>query len=177
MVAHIKSTADNQRIARHLGLNTEVLALIQHRSNPSILNRLDYKIENANDKMRDDSLQPAERAEIALRKFGRLSDSEVVTPAKVADEMLSILPFNELNANKDAKFLDIAAKQGEFTIALYKTFGDKVKNSIYAIPTSKLTYELTRKVYSLLGMPIENIFADFTSYDLIGDNNENIKRD
>lgn len=124
--------------------------------------------------MRDDSLQPAERAEIALRKFGRLSDSEVVTPAKVADEMVSILPFNELNANKDAKFLDIAAKQGEFTIALYKTFGDKVKNNIYAIPTSKLTYELTRKVYSLLGMPIENIFAEFTSYDLIGDNNENI---
>ena len=109
-----------------------------------------------------------------MRKFGRLSDSEIVTPAKVADEMVAILPFEELNNKEDAKFLDIAAKQGEFSIALYKRFGEKVKARLYAVPTSTLAYEFTRKIYTLLGMPVENIFSDFTSYDLIGNNNEKI---
>lgn len=174
VIAQIPATEDNRRIAKHLGLNAEVLTLIQRKSNPFILRKFDYKIENTNDLMRDNSLQPIERVEVAMRKFGRLSDSEVVTPAKVADEMVSILPLEELNAKEDARFLDIASKQGEFSIALYKQFGEKVKNSLYAIPTSKLTYEFIRKVYTLLGMPVENIFADFTSYDLIGENNEEI---
>ena len=88
--------------------------------------------------------------------------------------MVAILPFEELNKKEDAKFLDIASKQGEFTIALYKRFGEKVKARIYAIPTSTLAYEFTRKIYTLLCMPIENIYSDFNSYDLIGKNNEKI---
>lgn len=174
VIAQIPATDDNQRIAKNLGLNVGILKLIQRKSNPFILRKFDYKIENTNDLVRDDKLKPIERVEVAMRKFGRLSDSEVVTPAKVADEMVSILPFDELNAKEDAKFLDIASKQGEFTISLYKRFGDKAKAHIYAIPTSTLTYEFTRKTYKLLEMPVENIFADFTSYDLIGENNEQI---
>ncbi|WP_288351511.1 Eco57I restriction-modification methylase domain-containing protein [Bacteroides caecimuris] len=174
VIAQIPTTEDNRRIARNLGLNVGILKLIQSKSNPFVLRKFDYKIENTNDLVRDKSLQPIERVEVAMRKFGRLSDSEVVTPAKVADEMVSILPFEELDAKGDAKFLDIASKQGEFTIALYKKFGDKAKEYIYAIPTSALTYEFTRKAYKLLEMPVENVFADFTSYDLIGENNEKI---
>ena len=174
VIAQIPATEDNKRIAKHLGLNVDVLKLIQRKSNPFVLRKFDYKIENTNDLVRDDKLKPIERVEVAMRKFGRLSDSEVVTPAKVADEMVAILPFDELNAKEEAKFLDIASKQGEFTIALYKKFGDKAKENIYAIPTSKLTYEFTRKTYKLLGMPVGHIFADFTSYDLIGENNETI---
>lgn len=174
VITQITATDDNQRIANNLGLNVGILKLIQCKINPSVLNRIDYKIENTNDLVRDDKLKPIERVEVALRKFGRISDSEVVTPAKIADEMVSILPFDELNAKEDAKFLDIASKQGEFTISLYKKFGDKVKEHIYAIPTSTLTYEFTHKTYKLLGMPVENIFTDFTSYDLIGENNEQI---
>ena len=174
VIAQILATDDNRRIARNLGLNVGILKLIQCKSNPFVLRKLDYKIENTNDLMCDDNLVPIERVEVAMRKFDRLSVSEVVTPAKVADEMVSILPFDKLNAKGDAKFLDIASKQGEFTIALYKKFGDKAKEHIYAIPTSELTYEFTRKTYKLLGMPIENVFTDFTSYDLIGDDNEKI---
>lgn len=135
---------------------------------------MDFKIENVNDLIRDTALTPIERVEVAMRKFGRLSDSEIVTPAKVADEMVAMLPFEELDNKEDAKFLDIAAKQGEFSIALYKRFGEKVKTRLYAIPTSTLAYEFTRKIYTLLEMPVENIFSDFTSYDLIGNNNEKI---
>lgn len=174
VIAQIPATDDNRRIAKNLGLNEGILKLIQRKSNPFILRKFDYKIENTNDLVRDDKLKPIERVEVAMRKFGRLSDSEVVTPAKVADEMVSILPFDELNAKEDAKFLDIASKQGEFTISLYKRFGDKAKTHIYAIPTSVLTYEFARKTYKLLEMPVENIFADFTSYDLIDENNEQI---
>ena len=176
VIEQIPATNDNRRIAGNLGLKVDILKLIQRKSNPFVLRMFDYKIENTNDLVRDDNLAPIERVEVAMRKFGRLSDSEVVTPAKVADEMVSILPFDELKAKVNAKFLDIASKQGEFTIALYKKFGDIVKDSIYAIPTSLLTYEFIRKTYKLLGMPVENIFANFTSYDLVGENNKQIIR-
>ncbi len=174
VIAAIPATADNRRIANHLGLDRKVLELIQKKSNPFILRDLDYKIENTNDLIRDAALHPMERVEIAMRRFGRLSDSEIVTPAKVADEMVAILPFEELNEKADAKFLDIASKEGEFSVALYRRFGEKVKPGLYAIATSTLAYEFTRKVYTLLGMPVENIYADFTSYDLIGENNNEI---
>lgn len=174
IIASIQATEDNRRIAKNLGLDINLLNITQQKSNPFILQKLDYKIENTNDLIRDTALQPIERVEVAMRKFGRLSDSEIVTPAKVADEMVAILPFEELNNKKGAKFLDIASKQGEFSIALYKRFGEKVKASLYAIPTSALAYEFTRKIYALLGMPIENIYSDFNSYDLIGENKEKI---
>lgn len=174
VISAIQATGDNRRIAKNLGLDINVLNIIQEKSNPFILQKLDYKIENTNDLIRDVALQPIERVEVAMRKFGRLSDSEIVTPAKVADEMVAILPFEELDNKEDAKFLDIASKQGEYSIALYKKFGEKVKARLYAIPTSTLAYEFTRKIYTLLGMPVENIFSDFNSYDLIGENNEKI---
>lgn len=174
VITQIQNNENNQRIRRHLGLDVNILKLIQSKSSPFILRDFDYKIENINDLMRDAELTTIERVEVAMRKFGRLSDSEIVTPAKVADEMVSILPFDKLNQKDEIRFLDIATKQGEFTIAIYKKFGEKVRNSIYAIPTSKLTYEFTRKVYSLLGMPVENVFSDFTSYDLIKERKEEL---
>lgn len=174
IITAIPETEDNQRIAHNLGLDVKILQVIQQKSNPFILQKMDFKIENVNDLIRDTTLTPLERVEVAMRKFGRLSESEIVTPAKVADEMVAILPFEELYNRDDAKFLDIASKEGEFSIALYKRFGEKVKTKLYAIPTSTLAYEFTRKIYTLLGMPIENIFSDFNSYDLISKNNEKI---
>ena len=174
IIVAIQTTEDNRRIAKNLGLDINLLNIIQQKSNPFILQKLDYKIENTNDLIHDTTLQPIERVEVAMCKFGRLSDSEIVTPSKVADEMVAILPFEKLDNKENTKFLDIASKQGEFSIALYKRFGEKVKTNLYAIPTSTLTYEFTRKIYTLLGMPIENIFSDFNSYDLIGENKEKI---
>ena len=174
VIVAITQTSDNRRIANHLGLDRKVLEVIQEKSNPFILHDLDYKIENTNDLIRGAPLRPMERDEIAMRRFGRLSDSEIITPEKVADEMVAILPFEELSEKADAKFLDIASKEGEFSVALYRRFGEKVKPRLYAITTSTLAYEFTRKVYTLLGMPVENIYADFTSYDLIGENNNEI---
>lgn len=174
VITVIPQTSDNRRIVNHLGLDRKVLEIIQKKSNPFILHDLDYKIENTNDLIRDAALRPIERVEIAMRRFGCLSESEIVTPTKVADEMVAILPFEELNEKTDVKFLDIASKEGEFSVALYRRFGEKVKPGLYAIATSPLAYEFTRKVYTLLGISVENIYVDFTSYDLIGENNNEI---
>lgn len=170
IISVIDSNDDNKRLAKNVGLKVSILKIIQRKCNPFILSKLDYKIQNLNTLMKDVSLPPDERVEVAMKKFGRLSSSEIVTPMKVANEMVDILPVQEIKEN--TKILDIASKQGEFTRALYNKFGDKIKKHIYAIPTSTITYEFTRKVYSLLGMPIENIFSDFNSYDII-DNAKN----
>lgn len=53
--------------------------------------------------------------------------------------------------------LDIASKQGEFVYAVYKRFGKEVASNFYSIPTSKIAYEFTRKVYSLLELDINLI--------------------
>ncbi|MCK5293098.1 MAG: Eco57I restriction-modification methylase domain-containing protein, partial [Arcobacteraceae bacterium] len=66
--------------------------------------------------------------------------------------------------------LDIAAKQGEFVYGIYKKYGKDIANNFYSIPTSKIAYEFTRKVYSLLELNINNIEENYTSSDLIGEN-------
>ena len=128
----IKSNNDNKRIAQNVGLSFKKLCYIQKRINPFILSNLDYKINNINDLLSDETYTSVERVERALQKFGRLSSSEVVTPSNVADDMVALLPKEKLD--KNSKFLDIASKQGEFACALYKRFGDEIKDNIYAVP-------------------------------------------
>lgn len=115
VIAMIPANEDNCRIAYNLGLNIDILTLVQRKSNPFVLQKFDYKIENVNDLMRDDSLTPFKRVETAMRKFGRMSDSEIVTPLNVADGVVKLLPENVFSYGP---VLDIASKQGEFTIAL-----------------------------------------------------------
>ena len=122
--------------------------------------------------MRDTGLSPLERAQVAMKKFSRFSESEVVTPHHVTMDLVDLLPMDELSPN--STFLDIASLQGEFSCALCQKFGDSIKSKIYALPTSRLSYELTRKVYCLLGIPIDHIINDYTTYDLIGDDSEQL---
>src|SRR5690606_7276740 len=48
--------------------------------------------------------------------------------------------------------------------------GKDVANKFYSIPTSKIAYEFTRKVYKLLELDVKLIEANYTSYDLISEN-------
>ena len=164
---------DNKRIAKHLGISKKMAGLLYKHLNPHALHELDYKIQNINDLANDESKHPIERVENAMRQFGRWSESEVVTPIeKVALRMLRQIPHERIPA--DAKFLDIASKEGEFAYAILLEFGDNYKDKIYSIPTSSIAYEFTRKVYEALDMPVENIASDYNSYDLIGENAEEI---
>lgn len=169
----LSANDDNKRIARNLGLDRDKLDALHSKCSHFIHSKLDYKIKNINNLISDEAMEPIKRAEVALTQFGRMSDSEIVTPKNVAKDMIAMLP--DLENIEEVKFLDIASKQGEFAYTIYNRFAtinEAVKNNIYSLPTSKLCYEFTRKIYKLLGMPVENVTADFTTYDLIKENNE-----
>ncbi len=165
----IDENTDNFRIASNLNLDKKILSLIQKNINPFILSELDYKIQNINSLANDRAISPIERASNAMKKFSRLSESEIVTPEIVTDKIINALP--EKAIDDSTKLLDIAAKQGEFVYAIYKKFGKAVANNFYSIPTSKIAYEFTRKVYNLLELDMELIEEKYTSYDLIKENN------
>lgn len=170
----VENGEDNKRIANNIGLKRWSLELLSKRMSAPVLSDLDYKIQNVNDLLKDTNVEAVGRVENAVRKFGRMSESEIVTPLKIADNVIGLLPEEWITEEK--RFLDIASKQGEFACALYKKFvkigKEKWKKNIYAIPTSSVGYEFTRKVFSLLDIPIENIYSEFNSYDLIGENKE-----
>ena len=168
IISQIKGNANNLRITSNLNLDSVTLDLFQKHLNPFILSELDYKIQNINSLANDTAIAPIERASNALKKFGRLSESEVVTPEIITDKMINSLPVNSIN--KSTMLLDIASKQGEFVYAVYKKFGKEVASKFYSIPTSRIAYEFTRKVYTLLELDINLIEKNYTSYDLLKEN-------
>lgn len=172
---------NNKRILKNLELDINVLKLIHKNIDPFVLSQLDYKIQNINKLSNDDSLDKIQRALVAINKFDKLSNSEIITPNKVCKQMISMIPDCNIvkSVNSGSKILDIASKEGEFTIALYsklKELGVKeelISNCLYSIPTSKIAYEFTRKIYEILNLNIDNIATNFTSYDLLDIKNGN----
>ena len=167
---------NNKRLSNNIGLQKSAIELLSKKMSAPVLSDLDYKIQNINDLLKDPKVDVVERVENAMRKFGRMSISEIVTPQKVASNMIELLPNDCFYG--DSKILDIASKQGEFACALYKKYialgNEAGKKNIHAIPTSSMGYEFTRKVFELLDIPIKNIFTDFNTYDLIGENKASI---
>lgn len=166
--------ADNARISKNLEITKPALKAIQKYFNKFILSEWDYKIDNLNALSRDDSLKTLERAQTAIRKFDRLGVSEIMTPEKIADDMVALFPEDELKriAQSGEKILDVASKAGEFAIAFYKRYKKidpniDVSDLILSIPTSSHAYEFTRNVYAALGLNLDNIAEKFTSYDLL----------
>ena len=163
----------NERIAKNLGISKSELSFIKEHINLFILRQLDYKIQNLNKLAHDESVDPVERALTAIKKFDRISDSEVTTPANVADNMISLISDDCFSDLPSRRILDIASKMGEFAIAIVhrcNSMGistDEIRNSIMSIPTSSIAYEFTRKVYEVLGLNVDMIVMQFTSYDLL----------
>ena len=150
--------------------------------NPFKRSRLDYKIQNISMLARDENVAPLTRAMTSINKFNRMSESEIITPSNVCDEMVNLLPadvLKEIVSNQD-KLLDIASKSGEYAVSLYKRLTyelgyshEDVKDIIYSIPTSSIAYEFTRRFYEILDINIENIALRFNAYDLIDIKNDN----
>ena len=165
----------NHRLAYNLGINTDDIKVLRKSLNAFKLSALDYKIQNISTLATDENLQPLERAVTSLAKFSRMSASEIITPIKVADEMVAMLSEDQLRniIKSGEKLLDIASKAGEYTVALVKRLQalgftlDEIRNSIYAIPTSSVAYEFTRRFYKILGLNTACIAKNFTSYDLL----------
>lgn len=167
VIHSIKEDRSNLRIISNIGISKNILILFQKHINPFVLSGLDYKIQNINSLANDPDLKPVERVSNAMKKFSRLSESEIVTPEFMADRIINTLPQKAFS--ESAKLLDIASKQGEFLYAVYKKFGESTANNFYSIPTSKIAYEFTRKVYQLLELDIDKIEKTYTSYQLIED--------
>jgi hypothetical protein len=168
----IETDAESKRIANNLELNITILKLLRKNIQHYVLSKLEYKIQNINSLANDTKILPIERASNAMKKFSRLSESEIVTPEIVTDKIINGLPTKAID--KNTMLLDIAAKQGEFVYAVYKKtykkYGKAIANNFYSIPTSKIAYEFTRKVYKLLELDVKLIEANYTSYDLISEN-------
>ena len=174
--------SENQRIANNLHLDKYVLQKISDRMDPFKRSSLDYKIQNISILASDESIDPLDRAMISIKKFNRMSESEVITPSKVCDEMVALLPEEGLRelVDKHDKLLDIASKSGEYAVSIYKRLTlelgyshEKVKNLIYSIPTSSIAYEFTRRFYEILKLNVNNISVNFNAYDLIELKDEN----
>lgn len=175
IIRHV-DIGENSRIASNLGIYKNILELMRGHMNIFILRQLDYKIQNINALAHDETVEPMQRATVAIRKFGRISDSEITTPENVATDMINLISDDCIYALRDAediRILDIASKMGEFAVAVLKrceALGiaiDEIKDKILSIPTSSIAYEFTRKVYEVLGLDTDAIAEQFNSYDLL----------
>ena len=169
LIASIGNSDDNRRIAKNLELKQDFLAHLRLVIDGNKLGALDFKIRNLNRLVGDTDLTPLERAKTAMRRFSRLSEAEITTPENIAKDMVAVLPDDCIS---NMRFLDLAAKQGEFAIALVERFGEASKHTIWSLPTSGAAYEFTRKIYEFLGMPVDHVFSAFYAPDLLGDNKQ-----
>lgn len=172
---------DHPRILRNLGLDPRLLKSFKQTIDPFKLRQLDYKIQNISRLVSDDNFTPVDRAERAIGKFSRISESEVRTPRHLCQDVVRGIPASELrNAIISGEaVLDIASKFGEFTLELYKHLTEhlglhhsEVQNMIYSIPTSQIAYELTRRFYELLNLNTDLVSMTVTSYDLLQSTSE-----
>ena len=166
---------NNARIARNLGISKVVLEGMLAHADKFVLSRLDYKIHNLNQLSHDDSVEPITRASVSVQKFGKLGESEVITPKHICKDMVDMIEDADLRAVLDSgsKVLDIAGKAGEFALAVFEKYialgydKEALKDAIYTIPTSGITYEFTRMIYEILRLNVDNIASKFTSYSLL----------
>lgn len=171
----------NKRIAKNLGISKEILQLMNENMDLFKLSQLDYKIQNINQLSNDSKLTPIERATIVMNKFGKWSQSEVVTPLAVCDKMINQIKIDDLKeiCLNGGKILDIASKMAEFSISIYEKLIsegidlNRISDIIYSIPTSSIAYEFTRKVYEILNINVDNIATKFTTYNLLDIKDEN----
>lgn len=170
----------NKRIAENFGVKKEDLILLNSFTKGYDKNYITKAIVKMSTLATDKSLTAIERAQTAINKFNRFSAAEVVTPNRICEDMLNCISIDKLIeiVNSGNKILDIASKSGEFAFAAYnllhgKVDEEKLKNAIYAIPTSKDAYEFTRYLYENIGLNVSNIAEKFISFDLIEVKKEN----
>lgn len=173
VINNIDINDDNRRIANNLGLKKEHLIAFRDSINWSVRNSLEYKIQNSDFRANDNSISAVEHVEIAINKFGKLSDSEIFTPMPIVDKIYDEFDDDFWDNARASKVLDLASKSGNFArgyVSRANAHGiptEDIKDNFYSIPTSPVAYEFTRKMYSALGLNIDNISQNFTSSNLV----------
>ena len=163
----------NKRIFNNLKLDKKFIELHIENCSRAYSFNLDNSIKKANLLSKDQSLEIEKRVKNALERFNSFSDSEYVTPIKLCNKLINTLDINYIIdiINSGGRILDIASKTGEFTFAIYSALKDKVdinllKNAIYSIPTSTMSYEFTRKIYELLELNLDCLSKEINTLNL-----------
>ena len=177
VIASVKGV-ENLRIAKNIRINRKDLMNLR-KINSKVLSQFEYAISRTSELAHDPKkADPIDRALTAVRKFGRIGDAEIVTPQKIARQMVDQIQDAEWKKMvvDGEKILDLASKIGEFAIAVSRKLNrdcglpvEAFRSSICAIATSGISYEFTRKVYELLGLDTSCV-ADperLTSYRLL----------
>jgi hypothetical protein len=170
IISIIKSNEKDRKIAKHLRIKRTILSLIGRNMSSQAKESLEHSIYTINS-LNYDGEDDDNRVSIALNKFNRVSDSEVAIPEKILADLTGMIP----EIQKNDRILDFASLNGAISTELVKKYGPEIRKNIFAIPTSDLAYELTKKVYRILGIPLENIL-DFKSLDITNNNKKLINK-
>ena len=175
-IVKIIDKGDNKRIAENIGINKNFLkTLLTSYGDVFALRSLDYKIQDMNNLSSDQTTSAKNKIEVAIQKFGKLGEATVVTPLNICADILNMYDdsYLQLCIDKGMKILDIASVCGEFALTIFNRMEKmgvdkaKIKKFIYSIPKSSVCYELTRKVYEMLGLDVSCIAAKFNAYSCI----------
>ena len=143
VIDNIDANDDNHRIARNLGLKKEDLILLRNNIHWSVLSALDYKIQNSDFRANDKTITPEEHIDIAIHKFGRLSDSEVFTPPTIVNKMYDAFDKGFWQNAGTTKVLDIASKSGIYAKGFVRKAMQNganlsaLQNNFYSLPQTK----------------------------------------
>ena len=142
--------------------------------NPRVRIAADNLVYAMTRRMNDENMTRNDKLRVFVKSFSKLGESEVITPAKVAKLMIDKFGENVLFdiIGKQSRIVELSSETGEFAIALVERFEEmgifisEARRVICAVPASPLAYELTKKVYELLGLDPDNIYP-FTAYELL----------
>lgn len=166
-------TKNDERLIKNIGLEPDIVKYFYNVYYHGFKTRLDSQIEITYRLAHDKTLTSEEKAERSSKQFPKLSESEIITPQETCDQMIGYINNFASEIKKGAEFLDIASKQGEYAYAAVRKLRAKkvplkdYKDRIWAIPTSPLAYEFTRRTYEDLGLNVNHIATNFTSFDLL----------
>lgn len=156
----------NDRLVKHLGINKKLLQGLVNNRVFSI--GVDFSLSEIESVFEKDSDRPFDSLLVALRSIGEFSPNEIMTPVNVVDLILDKIGWD--NVKSDNTFIDPGCKSAVFLVRVYEKLlslgfkHEEVRDNLYCVPTSGLTYELVKKVYQDYDWDVNNIlFAEDVS--------------
>ena len=149
----------NDRLVKHLGINKKLLQGLVNNRVFSI--GVDFSLSEIESVFEKESDRPFDNLMVALRSIGEFSPNEIMTPVNVVDLILDKIDWD--NVKSDNTFIDPGCKSAVFLVRVYEkllSLGFKhedVRDKLYCVPTSGLTYELVKKVYQDYDWDVNNI--------------------
>ena len=149
----------NDRLVKHLGINKKLLQGLVNNRVFSI--GVDFSLSEIESVFEKDSDRPFDNLMVALRSIGEFSPNEIMTPVNVVDLILDKIDWD--NVKDTDTFIDPGCKSAVFLVRVYEKLlslgfkHEEVRDKLYCVPTSGLTYELVKKVYQDYDWDVNNI--------------------